>query len=74
MEATMTLPSLLTVRDLVLLLKKKKSWIYAHTETGEIPSIRLPGGGYAFDPRDIASWIERLKTKPAKVISIKREE
>lgn len=69
-----SIPALLTVRDLVPLLGRKKSWIYAHAESGELPSLRLPGGGYAFDPRDIAAWLEKLKSRPAKVISIIRGE
>jgi excisionase family DNA binding protein len=71
-STTQAVPTLLTVRDLVPLLGRKKSWIYARAESGELPSLRLPGGGYAFDPRDINAWLEKLKSKPATVISIKR--
>lgn len=64
---------ILSVRDLIPILGRKKSWIYARTRTGEIPSIRLPGGGYAYRPERIREWIESLERKPATLFALRGE-
>jgi excisionase family DNA binding protein len=58
---------LLSVDDVVQLLGMKKSWVYARADSGELPSIRLPGGRRKFDAADIAAWLEKQKRRPATV-------
>jgi excisionase family DNA binding protein len=58
------------VEDVMALLGKKKSWIYDHARTGEIPSFKLPGGAIRFSREDVLAWLEGLKRKPAALFSL----
>lgn len=58
-----TVESLWTIKDLSAYLKKSTAWIYRElSDPAEperpIPAMRLPGGGWRFDPAAIRAWLE----------------
>ncbi len=68
------LKTLWGVAEMMQVLGVKKSWVYARVDSGELPVVRLPGGRIRFDPSDIEAWIERHKPKPARILSLTRED
>jgi excisionase family DNA binding protein len=67
------LPKLLTVKDVMDLLGVKKSYVYDRAASGELPHSRLPGGAIRFDADELRVFLERLKVRPAKVLTLHRE-
>lgn len=59
-----------TVKDVMRVLCVKKSWVYAHADAGDLPHFRI-GGHIRFEPKDVLAYIERCKSRPAKLISLK---
>jgi predicted DNA-binding transcriptional regulator AlpA len=56
--------SLLTVRDVSVLLRVPVSWVYQHTRpqsTDQIPHIRI-GKYLRFSAADIAAYLQRCRT------------
>jgi predicted DNA-binding transcriptional regulator AlpA len=56
--------SLLTVRDVSVLLRVPVSWVYHHTRpqsTDQIPHIRI-GKYLRFSAADIAAYLQRCRT------------
>ena len=49
---------LLTVDDLVQLLKVRKSWVYDEVESGRLPALRL-GRQLRFRPSEIEAFLAR---------------
>lgn len=62
------------VAEVMIVLGMKKSWVYARVGSNELPHLKLPGGRIRFDPAEIAAWIERQKSKPAKLFSLRKED
>ena len=51
--------SLWTVRETARYLNVSTSWVYRHTETGEIPHAKL-GGSIRYLPARVREYAERL--------------
>lgn len=73
MASSDVVEQLWTVKDVMRVLNVKKSWVYAHVDSNDLPHIRMDGH-IRFEPKDVYAYIQKCKSKPAKVISLKREQ
>ena len=55
---TESLEELITVEDAARLLGVPRSWVYANTESGRLPSFRI-GKYRRLKASELLSWIER---------------
>ena len=62
-EELMTKQSYLSTREVMALLHKTRNTLCEWVRQGKFPAIRV-GNEYLFDPREVAAWIERRRTKP----------
>lgn len=44
-----------TAGDVADFLRVKPKWVYAHSKTGRLPSLRIVGG-LRFEPEEIKAW------------------
>ena len=64
MDATHTLESLWTLKDLARYLARSERWVSnalrrQEAELGSIPHRRLPGGAPRFEPEEIREWVKQ---------------
>ena len=57
-------PKLLTARDAAKALAVCEKTLWALTDRGEIPVVRI-GRSVRYDPQDLSRWIEWQKVQPA---------
>lgn len=58
MTAPTPIEELLTVADVMRLLKVKRTWVYEHAKAGDLPHVRL-GTTLRFEPEQLREWVKR---------------
>ena len=59
----MSLPSMMTARELSAPLGVSAETVLRWTRRGELPAIRLPGGAIRYRPEEIEAWLESRATE-----------
>jgi excisionase family DNA binding protein len=55
-------------------LRRSRQTICAWARSGRLPAVRLPGGGYAFRPADIETWLVSRSTGDTTAIAADQAE
>jgi excisionase family DNA binding protein len=55
--------------DVAAYLQKSRSWVYAESERGRLPTLRV-GGSLRFEPEAIRAWARGEPVFSAKVLSL----
>ena len=64
MDKPTTPTPLWTTNEVMRFLGRSRNTICAWVRTGKLPAIRMPDGGYMFDPSIIGDWLHQRTTKP----------
>ena len=67
--SALTLEQLWSVDQVCHFLGVKRTWVYAHVATKELPHVRLSGQCIRFVPDDVRRWVDSRKRQPANVLA-----